>query len=446
MWGLRSQRIIYQGRTQAGILLIEDGKIHDLVQEAPSDVSVEDVGETVVMAGGVDTHVHINEPGRTDWEGFETATRAALLGGMTTLIDMPLNSSPVTTTTAAFAAKQMSYKEKLYAHTGFWAGVIPHHLHELSALLEEGTFGGKAFLCDSGIDEFPAADLETVREALLILKRFDAPLLVHAEIASPVVLPELSQQSYTRYLASRPAQWELTAIQSMIDLCRETGARVHIVHLSTAEALPMLAAAKDEGLPLTVETCPHYLCLQAEEIPDGGTIYKCAPPIRDDANREALWKALGDGLIDFVVSDHSPCPPELKCLDTGDFFKAWGGISSIDLGLSLLWTEAEKRGFGIERIARWLAEAPAQLAQLQHQKGSLDRGRDADLVLWDPEATFTLGMEHLGTRHKCTPYLGKTLRGQVKAAYLKGELAYKDGKWSEHARGEALFATHPSRS
>lgn len=441
MWGLRSKRIIYQDSVQSGILLVDGERILDLIQEPPVDVQVEDVGETVIMAGGVDTHVHINEPGRTTWEGFETATKAALLGGITTLIDMPLNSSPVTTTSAAFSAKKASYEGKLYAHTGFWAGVIPHHLHELAALLEAGTFGGKAFLCDSGIDEFPAADWETTRQALQILKRFDAPLLAHAEIARPLELPDLPPRSYQRFLRSRPPAWEIEAIAGLIDLCRSTRAHVHIVHLSTAEALPMIAAAKDEGLPLTVETCPHYLCLYAEAIPDGATLYKCAPPIREDANREALWKALGDGLIDFVVSDHSPCPPSLKCLDTGSFADAWGGISSLDLSLSLLWTEAQKRGFGIEHLARWLAKGPAALVKLS-QKGTLASQKDADLILWEPEAAFTVGVEHLGSRHKCTPYLGMPLKGRVQSAYLKGQLAYQRGAWKAHPHGEALFAQH----
>jgi allantoinase len=439
MWALRSKRILYNNRLQEGILLIEGETIRDLVHEAPEGMPVEDAGDLVVMAGGVDTHVHINEPGRTFWEGFETATQAALLGGITTLIDMPLNSSPVTTTAAAFDAKRASHEGKLYAHTGFWAGVIPNHLHELPALLEAGCFGGKAFLCDSGIDEFPAADWQTVRESLAILKRYDAPLLAHAEITSNVELPNLPTQSYERFLRSRPPAWEIEAITGLINLCRETGTRVHIVHLSTAEALPLIKAAKEEGLPLTVETCPHYLCLHAEAIPDGATLFKCAPPIREKENQDALWQALRDGLIDFVVSDHSPCPPELKCLDSGDFSKAWGGISSLDLGLPLLWTEAQARGFAITDVARWLAEAPSRLVKLHERKGSLAPKKDADIILWDPETPYTLAPEHLGTRHKCTPYLGRTLRGRVHAAYLKGRLAYQDGLWQEHPHGEALY-------
>lgn len=438
MWGLRSKRILHNDRLVEGILWIEGETIQGLTTEPLPGVAVEDLGDQVVMAGGVDTHVHINEPGRTVWEGFSTATKAALVGGMTTLIDMPLNSSPVTTTKNALAAKRQSHQGKLFCDVGFWAGVIPGHLPELAGLLREGTFGGKAFLCDSGIDEFPAADWDTVRGALEILKTFDAPLLAHAEIVSPVTLPDLPPSSYRRYLLSRPPQWEIEAIEGLIALCRETQAKVHIVHLATAEALPRIAEAKKEGLPLTVETCPHYLCLTAEAIQDGQTVYKCAPPIRDRANCEALWEGLESGLIDFIASDHSPCPPEMKDLEEGSFQKAWGGISSLDLGLPLLWTAMSERGLGLERLASWLSAGPSRLAGLERSKGSLDKGKDADLIVWAPEETWVVQADERPTRHKLTPYLGQTLKGRVKRAYLRGRVAYNEGRFSDPGLGEAL--------
>ena len=441
MWGIRSTNIVHADRIVSGVILIEGQHIHSIVQEAPEGIEIEDVGDLAVMAGGVDSHVHINEPGRTEWEGFETATKAALKSGLTTLVDMPLNCSPVTTTLDAFEQKLASMPGKCHVDVGFWAGVVPDSVSSLDALMQRGTLGGKAFMCHSGIDEFPAADEETLRQSLKIFKRYDVPLLAHAEITSEVALPALPTTSYQCYLASRPTSWEIDAIEMLIRLCRETGAHVHIVHLSAADALPMIKEAREEGLPLTVETCPHYLCLQAEDIPDASPLYKCAPPIREKANRDALWQGLEDGLIDFVISDHSPCPTTMKELESGDYFKAWGGISSLDLGLSLLWTEASGRGYGLTDIARWLCEGPARFAGIEAQKGNLAPGTDADIVIWDPEVEYTLQREHLVTRHAATPYLGMSLKGQVKKVYLRGEVAL-DEEGFHPPRGQALLHQH----
>lgn len=362
-------------------------------------------------------HVHINEPGRTEWEGFDRATRAAAAGGVTTLVDMPLNSSPVTTSRDAFARKLDASVGKLHVDVGFWAGVMPGNAEELARLAEAGVLGAKAFLCHSGIDEFPKATEEVLREAMPRMRDAGIPLLAHAELELPVDQTEAHGARYASWLSSRPRTWEDAAISLLIELCREMRCPVHVVQLSSASALPMIAAAKDEGLPFTVETCPHYLCFHAEEIPDGSTAFKCAPPIRDEHNREALWRGLLDGVVDFVVTDHSPCTPELK---VGDFLEAWSGVASLSLGLPSLWTEASRRGASLAQLTRWLSTGPARFAGLAHRKGALAPGLAADFVVWDPEASFEVTRDRLRLRHPISPYLGRTLKGIVRETVVEG--------------------------
>ncbi len=374
-----------------------------------------------LLPGLVDPHVHLNEPGRTEWEGFETGTAAAAAGGVTTLVDMPLNSSPVTTTVQALEAKRAAAAEKLSVDVGLYAGLVPGNAEQIEPLLEAGVLGVKAFLCHSGIDEFPAATERELRAAMPLLAKHGLPLLAHAEIASP--MPAMNDpMRYADYLASRPKAFERTAIEQMIGLCRETGCRTHIVHLADADCLPLLIDAKAEGLPLTVETCPHYLAFCAEEIPDGATQYKCAPPIRDAANRDRLWQGLADGVIDFIASDHSPCPPELKRLDTGRFDEAWGGISSLQLTLPIVWTEAERRGHTLAEVAAWLSHRPAELVGVE---AGIRAGKPANFVAFDPEAEFVVTGEQLHHRHKLTPYEGRSLRARVETTYLRGKPASK---------------------
>lgn len=409
-------------------VMIDGERIAEVRDDVPSGVPHDDLGELVLMPGLVDGHVHINQPGRTEWEGFVTATRAAASGGVTTLVDMPLNCTPVTTTVSALETKLASVEGSLYVDVGFWGGVVPGNAGELGELARAGVLGAKAFLCHSGIDDFPASDEGTLRAAMHALAAAQIPLLAHAELEgrAPDEGPATANpRTYAAWLASRPAHWEDAAIERLIALCRETGCAVHVVHLSSASALPLLQDAKDEGLPITAETCPHYLCLRAEEIPDGDTTYKCAPPIRDGANREALWQGLLDGIIDFVVTDHSPCTPQLKHLDRGHFLDAWGGIASLSLGLSSVWTEARERGAGYAQLVRWMSEGPARLAGLTSDKGAIEPGRHADLMAWDPDAELQVRPETLRFRHPVSPYVGRTLRGVVRKTWLRGRLVYE---------------------
>ncbi|MBA3452666.1 MAG: allantoinase AllB, partial [Deltaproteobacteria bacterium] len=394
---------------------------------------LEDLGELVVLPGIVDTHVHLNEPGRTEWEGFATATRAAAIGGVTTLVDMPLNSIPPTTTREAFAAKRAAARGQCAVDVGFWGGVVPGNAGELAGLVADGVRGFKCFLVDSGVEEFGWVGERELTPAMQILAGLGVPLLVHAEVAGPIDaatrrLADADPRKYATYLASRPEASEEQAIAMITGLCRATGARTHIVHHSAALALPLLAAAKKNGLPLTAETCPHYLHFTAETIPDGATPFKCAPPIRSEANRELLWKALADGTLDFVASDHSPCSPGLKALEVGDFVAAWGGVSGLQLALPVVWTEASRRGHSLSDIARWMCAGPARLAGLTGRKGSITAGADADLVVFDDTATTTVTPESVHHRHKVTPYAGETLRGSVHATYLRGRRVAEAGR------------------
>ncbi len=379
-WALMSRRVVTPSGIRAAAVLIAGETIVDVIEPAavPASYRIEDVGDRVVLPGLIDTHVHINEPGRTEWEGFVTATRAAAAGGITTLVDMPLNSSPVTTTAEALALKLEAARGKLSVDCGFYGGVVPGASGQVGPLIAAGVLGFKAFLCHSGIDEFPNATEADLRAVMPELARAGVPLLVHAELTghSPIAAPATAFEcrSYARHLASRPREWEHDAIRLMIELCREFRCHVHIVHLSSADALPMIARAREEGLPLTVETCPHYLTFAAEEIPDGDPRFKCAPPIRERENRERLWEGLRQGLIDTIGTDHSPAPPELKHLDTGDVFRAWGGIASLQLALPAVWTEARRRGFTFTDLARWMALRPAELVGLYGRKGAIAPG------------------------------------------------------------------------
>jgi len=446
LWALSSRRVVTPSGLRAAAVVVSGEMIVDVVapESLPASCPVEDVGDRVVLPGLVDCHVHINEPGRTEWEGFATATRAAAAGGITTLVDMPLNSSPVTTTAQALALKLEAARGKLWVDCGFYGGVVPGGILNVGPLISAGVLGFKAFLCHSGIDEFPNATEADLRAVMPELARAALPLLVHAELVS-VPLPEppatLSEtRSYARHLGSRPRVWEHDAIRLLIDLCREHRCHVHIVHLSSAEALPMIARARDEGLACSVETCPHYLTFAAEDIPDGDPRYKCAPPIRERENRERLWEGLGDGLIDTIGSDHSPAPPELKHLADGDVFRAWGGIASLQLSLPAVWTEAHRRGFAISEISAWMARRPSALVGLAGRKGQIARGFDADLVVFDPESTFTVNAASLYHRHKATPYEGRVLQGRVETTYLRGRAVYRCGVFPESSRGRPVFS------
>jgi allantoinase len=387
-----------------------------------------DVGDLAILPGLVDTHVHINEPGRADWEGFETATRAAAAGGITTLIEMPLNSIPATTTAAAYRRKVDAARGKLAVDTGFWGGVVPGNSAELEPLWQAGVFGFKCFLAPSGVDEFEHVSEANLREAMPVLARLGAPLRVHAEV--PALLREPAGRTHEDWLASRPPEAEIEAIAMIIRLARETGARVHIVHLSATEALPMIHQARAEGINISVETCPHYLAFASEEIAPLATEFKCAPPLRSVANRKRLREALRQGGIDMLVSDHSPSPPELK---SGDFRSAWGGIASLELGLAAVNTLFDE----LPEIVRWMAEAPAGLAALNH-KGLIAPGYDADLVAFDPEARWTVDPALLQQRHKLTPYAGCRMRGRVMATYLRGEKIYEEGRMLGGSTGVIL--------
>jgi allantoinase len=442
MTAIRSRRVVTGGAVAPATIHIDGGRITRVAawDDAPGDVV--DHGELAILPGVVDTHVHLNEPGRTDWEGFATATRAAALGGVTTLVDMPLNSIPATTTRAAFAAKQDAARGNVAVDVGFWGGVVPGNAGELDGLVADGVRGFKCFLVDSGVPEFGWCGEAELAPAMAILARAGVPLLCHAELAGPIDavaadIARMDARRYATYLASRPPAAEEEAIALLVRLCRATGARTHVVHHSAATALPQLRAARGEGLPLTAETCPHYLHFVAEAIPDGATPFKCAPPIRDAANREALWRALGDGVLDLVASDHSPCTPALKRMEAGDFVAAWGGVSGLQLALAVVWTEARLRGFSLVDIARWMSAAPAALAGLG-TKGAIAPGKDADLVVFDDTAAVAVTPELIAHRHKVTPYAGETLRGRVRATYLRGERVARDSQVVEGQRGQLL--------
>jgi allantoinase len=435
------RRVVTSDGIAPAAILVESGRITAVVApgDVPADCPRRDIGDRVVMPGLVDAHVHVNEPGRTEWEGFATATRAAAAGGVTSLVDMPLNSIPATTSLAALERKRAAASGRVSVDCGFWGGVVPGNAAELVPMVDAGVAGFKAFLVPSGVDEFPHVEESDLRTAMPILGRRNVPLLVHAELGGRAGAgADGEPRRYATYLASRPKAWENDAIRFLVGLCRATGCPIHIVHLSSAEALPALRDARREGLPVTVETCPHYLFFAAEEIADGRTEFKCSPPIRERDNREGLWAGLRDGVIDFVVSDHSPCTPELKALESGDFQRAWGGIASLQLRLPVVWTEARRRGLGLDRLAEWLCRRPAELAGFGARKGRLAPGYDADLVVWDPEAEIVVEPPSVEHRHKLTPYLGHRLHGRVELTLVRGAVVYDGGALVGEPRGELL--------
>jgi allantoinase len=425
---IKSTRIITPEGQKKGVVIIKDGLIIDVAPSLDNDDErVIDVHDKVVMPGVIDPHVHINEPGRTEWEGFNTATKAALAGGITTLVDMPLNSSPVTTTADAFDRKLAAAKDQLHTNCGFWGGVIPGNENEIEALIENGVLGFKAFLTHSGIDEFPNVTEDDLRKVMPIIAKYNLPLLVHCELISPLSEGEGTGVRYQDYLNSRPRKWEDDAIALMICLCEEYNCRTHIVHLSSSNSIEQIRNAKQKGLPLTVETGQHYLYYTAEQIRDGQTQFKCAPPIRGKENNEKLWHALQDGIIDFVATDHSPATPALKELQSGDFIKAWGGIASIQFALPVLWTAARKRKCSLNDIVKWLSENPAKLIGKQNSKGKIARGYDADIVVWDERKSFTVTENIIFHKHKITPYISEELFGVVEQTYLSGENVFDNG-------------------
>lgn len=431
-FAIRSKRVITTLGVEAATLIIDKGVISDiLAYDVVASCQVKDYGNLVIMPGLVDTHVHINEPGRTDWEGFNTATQAAAAGGITTLVDMPLNCIPATVSKAALETKLAALQGKLWVDCGFWGGVIPQNIDQLDELLSAGVLGAKSFLIDSGVDEFPHVTRQDVAKALPIMAKHQVPYLIHAELDIEHKEAAHIGDKYQSFLASRPRQWENDAIDLMISLGKEAkqqghDAHIHIVHLSSSDAIEKISLAKKSGLNISAETCPHYLTLFSEAIPDGKTLYKCCPPIREDENRQKLWQALKSGEINFIVSDHSPCTPQLKKIDSGDLEHAWGGISALQFGLPLIWTEARQRGFSLEQVSYLMSTATAEFVGLAAKKGKIAVGAYADLVVFDDQKQVTISRDMIKHKHKITPYIGKQVVGEIVSTYLRGALVYSE--------------------
>ena len=418
----RAARVVTGGAERAATVVVRDELVVDVLPAAdPGGATVVEVpADRVLLPGLVDSHVHVNEPGRTEWEGFATATAAAAAGGVTTVVDMPLNSIPPTIDVAALATKRASASGKLAVDVAFWGGVVPGNAGHLAPLHDAGVVGYKCFLLPSGVEEFPPVSPAELALAMRTIAGFGGLLIAHAEDAHVIATaPEPHGRHFADFVASRPPRAEVRAVAALLAETRRTGCRTHVVHVSSAETLPLLRAAKDDGLPVTAETCPHYLALRAEDVPDGATQFKCCPPIRDDANRDALWAGLLDGTLDLVVSDHSPCTVAAKRLDTGDFGDAWGGIASVQLGLPVVWTQARERGIGLADLMRWMAEAPAALTGLT-DRGSIAPGRRADLCVFAPDDTFVVDPARLRHRNPISPYAGRTLFGVVEQTWLAG--------------------------
>lgn len=444
---IKSQKVFLSNQFQPATLLIKDGIITaieswDYRSDSMVDDSIVDYGDLCILPGLVDTHVHINEPGRTDWEGFDTATHAAAAGGITTLVDMPLNCDPVTTTIAALGEKLAVLDNKLVIDTAFWGGATSDNLDDLDELLDAGILGVKSFTIDSGLAEFTQVDEAQLTASMRKVAKAGLVHLIHAEIDNGEQSDAAIGTQYQSYLKSRPDSFECDAIAMIIrvmeTLKREgLDPKVHIVHLSAARALPMISKAKATGLSLTVETCPHYLVLEAETIPDGKTAFKCCPPIREKTNNDQLWAALLDGTIDCVVSDHSPCTPNLKHLDTGDLEAAWGGISGLQFGLPLMWTAAKNREFPLEKLVSLMTEAPAKTSGLTH--GVITTGSEANFCIFDPECEWVITEDIIHHKHKVTPYKGKEVLGRVLATWLRGHCIYDDGNFYDEKFGKPIL-------
>jgi allantoinase len=437
-----SRRVVTPEGVRSAAVLVEGERISDVIEmsEAPAQSEVRDFGNLALLPGLVDSHVHINDPGRAEWEGFETATRAAAAGGYTLLVDMPLNCLPATTNVAALDAKRKAANGRCRVDWAAWGGLVADNQSEIDSLAEAGVAGFKCFLVHPGIDGFTMVTEQQLRAALPSVARCGLPLLVHSELPGPIDattahLADADWSVYQTYLESRPPEAELAAIRLLISLCRQYKFKLHIVHLSASEALSLLRAARAEGLPVSVETCPHYLHLAAEGIHRGATLFKCAPPIRSRKNCERLWEGLRDGTIDLVATDHSPCPPAMKRSEEGNFRTAWGGIASLSVALPVMYTEASKRGFSLADMVHWMAEAPAKLAGCEKRKGRIAAGYDADFVVFDSESAFVVSQERLHYRHAVSPYLGEQLRGTVKATYLRGMPVFEDGKFPGESIG-----------
>lgn len=432
---LSSRRVVTPDGLRPATVVVDGGLVVEVLDDGaplPHARLLEELDDLVVMPGLVDSHVHVNEPGRTHWEGFDTATRAAAAGGVTTIVDLPLNCLPPTTDVRALEAKRAVAADKTFVDVAFWGGAVPGNADDLQALHQAGVRGFKAFLCDSGVPEYGHVQPCDIRDVLARIAALDSLLIVHAEDpevcdAAAAQVADRAPRRYSTWLDSRPAQAEVAAVQALVQACRDTGGRVHVLHLSAAEAGEVVADAKAEGLPITAETCPHYLTLHAEDIPEGATDHKCAPPIRGRANADRLWEFLADGTIDAVVSDHSPCPPQDKAPESGDFMAAWGGIASLQLGLPLVWTEARRRGHDLAQVAAWMSTAPAALAGLTG-KGAIAPGYQADLAILDPDATWQIDATALHHRHPVTPYDGRHVTGKVLSTYRAGTAIMQEGR------------------
>ena len=438
---IRGQRVVLPDGERRASIHVQNGTIaavaaYDDVPTGADVVDASDAGNLVISPGIVDTHVHVNEPGRTEWEGFDTASRAAAAGGVTTIVDMPLNSVPATTTVAGLAAKRQAAAHRCHVDVAFWGGVVPGNQAQLDGLVDAGVRGFKCFLVPSGVDEFPAVGEGDLRRALPTLARRGVPLLVHAETPAFIRRPSGDPRRYASYLATRPADAEVDAVALMIRLASEFHVDTHIVHVAARAAVETIARAQSEGVPISAETCPHYLTFVAGDIPDGATLFKCAPPIREATDREALWDGLRRGVLGLVVTDHSPAPPALKSM--GDFTLAWGGIASLELALPVVWTGARTRGFAVADLARWMSYRPASLAGLSDRKGRIAPGHDADVIVWDPDRERFVEAERLQQRHKLTPYAGRWLRGAVHTTFVRGERVWQDGDVVRPSAGHLL--------
>ena len=427
---VRSERVVLPEGVRAAAIRVQDGRIAAITPHSEETPGVRelDAGDLIVLPGVVDAHVHMNDPGREQWEGADHATRAAAAGGVTTIVDMPLNSIPATTTVAALQEKQRALRDRCYVDVALWGGVVPGNAAELEPLVRGGVRGFKCFLCPSGVPEFEHVGAEDLRSALPVLASLGVPLLAHCELPDRLLEPDGDPRAYATWLASRPPAAEAAAIELLAELAAEFSARVHVVHVSSAEGVATIHAARQRGVAITAETCPHYLSFTADDIPHGTTAFKCAPPIRERNHRDSLWRALLDGGLDCVVSDHSPAPPAMKALDEGNFIHAWGGIASLQIGLAAVWTAARRRGITVDRVVRWMCEAPAKLAGLEGRKGTIAVGADADLLIWDPDAPSVVMPTALHHRHAVTPYAGLELCGVVRTTLLRGEIVHKDGQ------------------